>query len=146
MDQRIALVFLSLAAPACLVLPFLPVSWAGEAFAVLAVASPLALIALGAARDGRLGPLRLPLLALGGVLEGSLVAMLALRGAVDAAPWFGGLPLSAAVMIYGIFVLPLPLVGLAYALTFDRFTLRDRDLAALSRFSGAAGRDDRGEP
>ncbi len=62
-----------------------------------------------------------------------VIAMLVLRGSVLTAPWFGGLPLAAAVQFYGLFLLPLGLVAFAYAWTFERFSLRQEDLDELRR-------------
>jgi len=126
-----ALLFLTVAAPLTALLFWLPVPASGEIFAVLAVAFPVALVVVGACRDGRLGPLAWPLVALTLILEGSVVAMLWWRGRVADGPWVAGLPISAAVMI-------LLLVGLAYALTFSRFTLREEDLEALGMGRGEA--------
>lgn len=131
MIKKVALLFAGLSAPAIFLTFFFDSGLAGWVFALLATAFPFVLIVLGACRDGRLGPLALPLLAVFVLIEGSVVVMLAMRGQVLTAPWVGGLPLTAAVMIYGAFLAPLPLVALAYALTFDRFELRDEDLAKL---------------
>lgn len=97
-------------------------------FALLAVAFPIGLIAVGAAKGGRLGPLAWPLGLLLLVLEASMVGMIVLRGRLPELPWVGGLPLAAAIQLYGMWLLPLALVALAYALTFDSFTLTDEDL------------------
>ena len=111
-------------------------------FAALAMAVPVALIALGAQRRGRLGPLLWPLVALLMILEGCVFAMLWLRGSVLTAPWIGGLPLAAAVQFYGLFLAPMALVSLAYAWTFDRFGLRQEDLDDLRRrFENGASDD-----
>lgn len=96
---------------------------------------PLALIVLGASRRGRLGPLVLPLLVVGLLLEGGLIAMWLLRGKVLAAPWFGGLPLAANVLIYGMWIVPFVIVVVTYALTFDSFTLTEDDLRRLDEMS-----------
>jgi hypothetical protein len=117
---------------------------AGEvAFALLAVAFPVALIVLGVERAGSVGPLRWPLAALLSILVADVVAMLALAGSVETAPWVGGLPLATAVMFYGLFLLPQALVCLAYAWTFERFGLRQDDLDELRRrFGGGAGEEE----
>lgn len=107
-------------------------------FAVLAAGFPVALAIIGASRRGRLGPLGVPLLLLLFILEGCVVGMLALGGRLDELPWVGGLPLAAAVQLYGMWLLPLPLVALAYALTFDSFTLTEDDLKRLRRTRPAA--------
>lgn len=138
MVQRVALAFLTVASPALLLTLLLPsalgLSPAGDVvFALVAVAFPIALIAAAADHRGRLGPLGPPLLALWLCLELCVAVMLAWRGQVLEAPWLGGLPLTAAVQLYGVFLLPLPGVALLYALTFDRFGLRQEDLEALRR-------------
>ncbi len=143
MAQRIALAFLAVSSPLIL-LTFIVGTAAGEVlFAVSAVAFPVALIVLGAHRRGSLGPLLWPLVALVVVLEGCVVAMLAFRGQILDAPWLGGLPLATAVQVYGLFLLPLLLVALAYAWTFESFGLRQADLDELRRrFEGQGVEDD----
>lgn len=131
MHKVSALLFLTLAAPLVVLLFWLPLPAAGELFALLAVAFPVAIIVVGASRNGRLGPLVWPLVLLTVVLEAAVATMLWWRGQVAEGPWVAGLPISAAVMIYGLFLAPLLLVGLAYALTFSSFTLREEDLEAL---------------
>jgi hypothetical protein len=137
MAQRLALVFLGISAPAIL-LTFLVAVPAGEiVFCLLAAAFPIALIVLGAsAGPGRLGPLTGGLAVLTVLLEGFVVAMLVLRGQVLEGPWVGGLPLATAVQVYGLFLTPMLLVSLLYALTFDRFGLRRQDLDELRRRFG----------
>ena len=133
MSQRPILLFLTAASPLLLLTSavYLP---AGEVlFAVLAVAFPIALIALGARHRGGLGPLRWPLVALVAFLEACIVAMLGLRGQVFEAPWFGGLPLATAIQFYGVFLAPMFLVAWLYAATFERFGLRQEDLDDLRR-------------
>ncbi len=123
-----------------MLLAFVAGTPASEAvFALLAMAFPVALIALGAQRHGSLGPLRWPLAALLLILEAGIVTLLALRGSILTAPWLGGLPLAAAVQFYGLFLLPLALVSLAYASTFERFSLRQEDLDELRRRFGGDG-------
>lgn len=134
MVRRIALLFLSLASPLILVLVFMPWTFSETLFAVLVMGYPVALIAMAVARQGRVGPLGLPLLGLLILLEGCAVGMLLLRGRVLDGPWFGGLPLAAAIQLYGVWLAPLLLVALVYALTFDRFALRQEDLDRLGQF------------
>lgn len=126
MSQRFALVLLALAAPAtllafCVSWPVGP--WIG-AFAG-GVVLPLALMVLGAARRGRLGRLWIPLLATALVFAAGWWAILALpQGGPDVA----GLPLATALMIFVLIPFPLVVMGLAYALTFDRLGLTAEDL------------------
>ncbi len=123
MAHRLALVLLALAAPAALLAFCLGWPWIGALAS--GVALPIALMSLGAARRGRLGRLWLPLLALGLVLGAGWAAILALpHGGPDVA----GLPLATALMIFVMIPLPLVVLGLAYALTFDRLGLSSEDL------------------
>lgn len=128
MARRFALLFLGLASPAVLVCSWFPGFVAELLFVLLVMAFPAALIALAVARNGRLGPLKVPLVVLTVVLEGCGVAMLLLRGQVLQCPWFGGLPMAAAVLVYGLWLAPLLLVALAYGWTFDFWELREEDL------------------
>lgn len=135
MAHRLALVLLALAAPAAL-LAFCAGLAAGPWIGALAggVVLPFALMILGAARrdglerpgrPGGLGRLWLPLLALALVLAVGWAAILALpHGGPDVA----GLPLATALMIFVMIPLPLVVLGLAYALTFDRLGLSPEDL------------------
>ncbi len=142
MARSLSLLYLALASPAVL-LSFVVGGPAAEVvFTILVMGFPVALIALATARKGRLGPpLRLPLFLLLVVLEGTSVGMLALRGKVMALPWFAGLPL-AAVLLLVLWLAPLPVVALGYALTFERrgFDQEERDSAD---GGGAAGEDKR---
>lgn len=113
------------------------------AFALLAVALPVALMALGAPRAGRAGRLRLVLAALLLLLAGSVVALFALRGRVLDAPWVAGLPVAVAVLLGGLCLAPLVLVALAHGLTFDPRGLDPDGLARLRRRAGG-GADDAG--
>ncbi len=120
-----------------MLLAFIAGTPAGDVLIVLlSVAFPVALIALGVQRRGSLGPLLWPLTGLLLILEAGFAAMLMLRGSVLTAPWVGGLPLATAVQFYGLFLLPLVLVSLAYAWTFDRHGLRQEDLDELRRRFG----------
>ncbi len=136
MARRAALAFLGFSSPA-LLLAFALGTRAGDvAFALLAAAFPVALIVLGAGRGGSLGPLFWPLAALLAILVADVVALLALAGSIQTAPWLVGLPLATAVMFYGLFLLPQILVCVAYVWTFDRFGLRQNDLDELRRRFG----------
>ena len=131
MAQRLALVFLAAAALLILVLSVLGGELAAVGFAALAMAYPFALMALGAGRDGRLGGAALPIAVLLVMIELSLVFMLVFRGRVVDGPWVAGLPLAAAFQIYGMFLLPLAVTALGFALTFRRFGVDEKDLERL---------------
>ena len=120
MPRRLALGFLTAAAPALLVTLLVPGRASGVAFALVAAAFPVALMALGASRDGSLGRLTAPFLVVLALLEGCVLGMLALAGRVAEGPWLFGLPLAAVLQLGGLFLLPLPVVVLTYALAFDR--------------------------
>lgn len=129
--RRALLALLGAAAPLLLAAALAEGAWARWLFALLAAAFPVALMALGALRRDRLGPLAGVFLALFGILAAGLAALLALAGEGADAPRLGGLPPAAAIQIYGLALLPLALVSLAYALTFDRRGLTREDLENL---------------
>jgi len=133
MAKRMALSVLAISSPVIL-LTFFWRSAAGEVlFSLLAVIFPVALIVLGAQKGGRLGPLFVPLAVVLLELVAGVVAMLALRGRVLDGPWLWGLPLATAIQVYGLFLLPLLVVALSYALSFERYGLRAEDLEELRR-------------
>jgi len=114
-----------------------PTPFAGWLFAVAGGLFPVALIALGAARGSRLDRrVGLALVLLLILLESSTVGILVLSGdrsgaAVGAGAL--GLPAATLLQLLGLWLLPLPVVALAYAWTFDRCGVRREDLAALRR-------------
>lgn len=135
MAKQIALitVFLStLAITAAYASAFLPTGtpgWAPWALATGTAAMLVAMMALGAARGGRIGRLVYPFAFVFLVLAGGFGLVLALPGTDPANPdlWLG-LPPRAAVVLYAIGLLPLFAVPVAYALTFEEMTLADADL------------------
>ena len=97
---------------------------------------PVALIALGAVRRGRLESLALPLALLWLLLAGGLAAILALpAGGPDVA----GLPLATALMIFVLVPVPLLGLGLLYALSFGRLGVREEDLDRMRRLRRSGG-------
>jgi hypothetical protein len=134
--DRPSLVLLALAAPATLLAFCFGGAWGAWVAALAGAAFPVALMGLGAARRGRLGPIRWVLLAVGLVLAGGLAAVLALP---DGGPDVAGLPLATAILIFGIIPVPLALVGLAYAATFERWTLPEEDLERIRRLGQREG-------
>ena len=95
---------------------------------------------LGATRPGRsLGPLWIPIGFTFFVLVAGLGLALALPGAEGPTTRLvAGLPPRAAVVLYGVGLLPALVLPLGYALTFKRFTL---DAADIERIRAA--RDER---
>ncbi len=94
-----------------------------------AFATPVCLMLLGATSRAGVGPAAGALVAALLVLVGSGLAMLAFRGA--SAPWVLGLPIGAALQLYAACALPLLFMPLAYALVFEKHTLRSEDLEEL---------------
>lgn len=127
MANRTALALLALASLATLTGSCFGSAWLSALGAAL---FPVALIALGASRQGRLGPLKLPLLLLGLVLAGVLAVLLLLpHGGPDAGP----LPLGTVLMLFVLVPVPFVLVSWVYAATFDRWFLREEDLERIRR-------------
>ena len=104
---------------------------------VVAVAVPVAIVAimiLGAVRGEGIGRLKIPfaLVALNLVL--GFVGALALPATESAASkLFLGLPLRAAIVIYGVGLLPIFVLPVAYALTFETQTLNAADVERVRR-------------
>jgi hypothetical protein len=107
--------------------------WAAWLMALGIAALMTATMALGAVRRGRIQRLWLPLAFTFLILATGFGTALYLPPIDSAAPpnlWLG-LPPGAAVILYGIGVLPLLVVPIAYALTFEEATLNDADLEEL---------------
>lgn len=90
----------------------------------------VSLMALGAVRTGeKLGILCFALVFVFAVLVLGFTAVLLLPGGDNAATrLFLGLPIRAAIVIYGIGFLPVLVLPLIYAATFDEKTLSEDDL------------------
>ncbi|MDQ6827611.1 MAG: hypothetical protein M3081_01950 [Gemmatimonadota bacterium] len=99
----------------------------------------IALATLGAVgRDGKLGWLALPLGFTLVILIGGFALALTLPATGAAEPLFLGLPRRAAVVLYGIGVLPALVLPIAYALSFDARTLTEADLERVRVLGRAA--------
>jgi hypothetical protein len=100
---------------------------------LLALGIPIslgAIMILGAARGRKgIGPLKLPFLFVVAVLAIGFCAALALPATESPLSklWLG-LPARAAVVIYGIGLLPIVVLPVAYALTFETQTLNAEDV------------------
>jgi len=110
--------------------PHGPAPWSAW---IVAVAVPIALVAimiLGAIRgQGGIGRLTIPFAFVGLILIVGFLAALALPPTESSASklWLG-LPLRAAIVIYGIGLLPIVVLPVAYALTFETQTLTADDV------------------
>ena len=96
-----------------------------------AFGTPAFLMMLGATQRAGVGPVAGVLVALLLLLVGSGLTMLFLRDAAE--PWVLGLPIGAALQLYAACALPLLFMPVAYAVVFERHTLRSEDLEALRR-------------
>jgi hypothetical protein len=112
---------------------------------LLALGIPIslgAIMILGAARGQQgVGPLKLPILFVVAVLAFGFCAALALPATESPLSklWMG-LPARAAVVIYGIGLLPIVVLPIVYALTFETQTLSAEDVERV-RAMGRAHRE-----
>lgn len=111
-------------------LPGDPPPWAAWLLAAGTSLSLISMMVVGAARHGRIGgrlaaAFTLVLLLVGG----GFAALLALPPTDPGDPtlWLG-LPPRAAVLLYGVGILPFFIVPVAYAWTFDALTLSEADM------------------
>jgi hypothetical protein len=143
-----ALLFLSMAvvavAYASAWLPGGAPGWAPWLLAVGMSTCMVSMMVMGAAREGRIGKLVFPFAFVFLVLVAGFGFALAYPGIDPADPvlWFG-LPPRAAVVLYVVGFLPLFVVPIAYALTFDGQTLRPEDLERIRRHRTSAEPHDR---
>jgi len=109
---------------------------------LIAIAVPISLVAimiLGAARGaGGIGRLKVPFAFVALTLVIGFTAALALPATESPMSrlWLG-LPLRAAIVIYGIGLLPIVVLPLAYALTFETQTLSAEDVARVHELGRA---------
>jgi hypothetical protein len=144
MVRNAALGLLTLASLIALGALLVPHPASGIVFASASLLFPPALAALGASRRGGLGTLGPPLLLFALLLQLLLAAMLLLSGrAGDGGLWLG-LPPAAAVLLYGLGLLPLFLVSFGFAWHFGRSGPREEELRRLRELARRA--KDRGEP
>ncbi|NND99540.1 MAG: hypothetical protein HKN47_19670 [Pirellulaceae bacterium] len=104
--------------------------WFGWAFGILQVAFFVALIAYGGSKQGKLGPLKAPILIAGILYAVTFTAIVyTYQGYMleDDHTMFLSLPVPTAWMIYGLWIVPMLFV-LLYMLTFDSWTFRDEDM------------------
>ena len=129
---------------------FLPGGAPGWSPWLMALGTALAMVSamvFGASRRDRpLGPLAWVFAAAFVVIAGGFCLALALAPPPGGEPIWLGLPRRAAILIYGIGLLPVFLLPLAYAMTFDQVTLSDADLVSFRRRLAAIRRADAGDP
>lgn len=117
-------------------LPGDPPPWAAPALVGAIASLVTAMLALGAARGERgVAGLGWVLLFTFVVLAGGFGLALALPPeTADGALWLG-LPRRAAIVLYGIGLLPVLVLPLAYAATFDERTIRGEDVERVRRLA-----------
>jgi len=121
-------------------------AWSPWLLAIGTAASIVSVMALGASRPGRdLGILRLAFAATFVVVVGGLGLALSLPAETATTPLWLGLPRRAAILLYGIGLLPVLFLPVAYAMTFDRVTLSEDDLRRLRERVAELQRDARGD-
>ena len=120
--------------------------WAVWCYMVGTSTTMLAMMVLGAARGrGGIRRLVLPFIAIYALLLAGFGAVLVMPAESSMSALWLGLPARAAIVMYGIGVLPLFLLPLAYAYTFDTMTLSEGDLARIAELRRAREAAERGQ-
>lgn len=108
---------------------------------LLAFGIPLSFVSImvmGAVRDnGGIRKLAIPFLFVGTLLTLGFFLALALPVENVASRLFLGLPLRAALIIYGIGLLPIIVLPVAYAVTFETQTLNQDDIEKVRKLGAA---------
>lgn len=117
---------------------------------LLALGIPGALVGImvmGAAREtGGVGKLIIPFTFVGVLLILGFCLALALPADESAASaLFLGLPLRAAIIIYGIGLIPIVVLPVAYALTFETQTLNEGDIERVRQLGAVYAKRSEGE-
>lgn len=109
--------------------------WSAWVFMLGTTTIMLAMAALGATRSGgTLGRLHVPFAITFVIVAGSFALALLLPATDVTTPeLFLGLPKRAAAILYGIGLLPMLVLPVAYAWTFDDMTLSDEDWARVRK-------------
>jgi hypothetical protein len=120
MAQRVALATLTICSFVALACLFIDHWLSAPLFGAAAVLFIPSLIALGAARRGRLGRLTIPLLLFGLYLLLTFAAMLLLSPEPDMERWWFGMPPATVLMLVGLWLAPLFAVSFGYAWHFKQ--------------------------
>lgn len=112
--------------------------WAVWSYMIGTSTTMLSMMVLGAARGrGDIRRLVVPFIVIYVVLIAGFGAVLVMPAETAQSALWLGLPLRTAIVLYGIGVLPLFLLPLAYAYTFDTMTLSEDDLARVAELRRA---------
>jgi hypothetical protein len=116
-----------------------PPAWGSWMLGTGIPAALVGIMSMGAARGPKgLGPLRIPLLFVLVVLAAGFCLALALPSTEAANMRLVlGLPLRAAIVIYGVGLLPIFVLPIAYALTFHTQTLNESDIERVRELAKA---------
>ena len=133
MARHLALGFVMLASIASLVIFFVNSRSADWIFAFLVMAFPIALVVLAVSRNGKLGSLRIPLLLLGGMLEGGALGVLFLNNSIVDGPF--GLPASLYFLLICVWCGPLLITTVTYAITFSEHVVNEETLQRLEQYN-----------
>jgi hypothetical protein len=129
MAKRIALIFLGTAPLIVLVLFFVDLRALSWLFTILVMGFPIALVALGVSRNGRMGRVAWPLLVLTAMLLLGGLGVVFFNGSKISGP--SGFPLSLHILLVLLWLGPLLLTTLTYAATFSDLGIDDALLARL---------------
>jgi hypothetical protein len=112
-------------------------SWAPWMLAIGIPAALGSIMVLGATRGSKgIGKLKLPFLFVFIVLASGFCLALGLPiTEAKGATLLLGLPIRAAIVIYGIGLLPIVVLPVAYAITFDTQTLSESDIARVKELA-----------
>jgi hypothetical protein len=120
MAQRFALATLTICSLVTLACLFIDHPLSAPLFGAAGLLFIPSLIALGAARRGRLGRLTIPLLLFGLYLLLTFGAMFLLSPEPDMERWWFGMPPATVLMLAGLWLAPLLAVSFGYAWHFKR--------------------------
>ena len=115
-------------------------AWTAWAIMIGTSTIMLAMTVLGAARGKRgVGRLAVPLASMFVVLLVGFGAALMMPAEDAGSPLWFGLPPRAAVILYGVGILPLFVLPIAYAMTFETMTLDEADLERVRQMKRSGG-------
>jgi len=130
MAKRLALGFLTLGPLVILGMFFFTPAALSWLFAVVVMSFPIALVTLAVSRDGGVGRrLRFPLLALFAMLQAGVIGVLVFSA--SGVNGFYGFPLSLHFLLLLIWLGPLCVTTITYAVTFTEFGIDDELLDQL---------------
>ena len=129
MAKRLALGFVGVASLTVLFFFLVAVPGSTWAFAVLVMGFPIALVTLAVSRDGAVGRLWIPLVALFASLQTGVLGVLVYTGSVGSGPL--DLPPSLVFLLAFVWLAPLVITTVSYAVLFGELGIDDELLARL---------------